>query len=78
METHVAKHKPHRCDICGKRIPIGARYFSEDGGVVREHTSCVQYDNEPLLEIGFNQDRSVGEVWYTADYEMTTEGQSLL
>lgn len=67
LETHVATRKDHRCDVCGKRIPIGARYFSrkEDSVVVhKEHTNCEIYTDEPLLVIGYNQNRQLGEVKY--------------
>ena len=55
--------KEHRCTCCGRRIPIGARYwYSEEdvediGGDQREHTNCEEFREEPHLPPGFNQDR---------------------
>ena len=64
METHVATRKPHRCSLCCRRIPIGSRYFSAGDGEVREHTNCLDFEAEPLLVDGFNQNRKLGEVKY--------------
>ena len=59
METHIAKRKPHRCSSCGREIPIGARYFSDAGGEIREHTNCLEYEKYPLLDAGYNKNRKV-------------------
>jgi len=58
METHIANRKDHRCDECGRKIPIGARYFSKDGGDHREHSNCMDYEAQPLLEEFYNKNRS--------------------
>lgn len=55
MKIHVAKRKEHRCDVCCRRIPIGARYWSSDDGERREHTNCLEYEREPILAQGFNK-----------------------
>lgn len=63
MRTHVARDKDHRCDACGKRIPIGARYFVDETTDYhfREHTNCIDFQSEPELEAGYNHNRSLGE-----------------
>lgn len=60
MEAHIATRKDHRCDICEKRIPIGARYFSIDSGSVREHTNCLDFENEEYLPVMYNNHRTKG------------------
>ena len=50
MKIHMA-HKEHECDMCGKKIPIGDRYWREhdedeyNSGLsgVKEHTNCELY-----------------------------------
>lgn len=66
LHSHVATRKDHRCTACGRRIPIGARYFvNEDDQVAdepaREHTNCLEYQNEPELPAGYNQNRSIAK-----------------
>lgn len=58
METHIATRKDHRCFECGKRIPIGARYFCEEGGGMRTHTNCMDFEDEDVLPIGYNWNRT--------------------
>jgi hypothetical protein len=61
MEVHTATRKDHRCNECGRRIPIGAKYFVENDGEIREHTNCLLFENEPLLPAGYNQNRKVNK-----------------
>lgn len=75
METHVAIRKPHRCHLCGKRIPIGSRYFASEGGYEREHTNCMDYSDEPILDEWFNHNRKFGEVGYTEDSKIDSFGR---
>ena len=58
METHIATRKNHRCSECGKRIPIGARYFADCDGGIREHTNCLDFENEDVLPIEYNSNRT--------------------
>lgn len=57
VESHVATRKVHRCDECGLRIPIGARYWYKKDGKIREHTNCEDFKKEPPLPPGFNNSR---------------------
>ena len=59
MEVHTATRKDHRCSECGRRIPIGAKYFSENGGESREHTNCLLFEHEALLPSDYNQNRKL-------------------
>lgn len=65
MEAHISRKKPHRCHLCGRRIPIGHLYFCQNGGDEREHYNCEEYKSEPLLHPWFNGDRKQGELKYT-------------
>ena len=53
--TSIATRKDHRCDECGRRIPIGARYWVSENGGFRQYTNCLEYTKEPLLDMGYNQ-----------------------
>lgn len=75
METHIAKRKTHRCDLCGRRIPIGARYFCDENGDNREHTNCLDFTDEPLLNFWYNKDRKVGEVTITEPENIDNNGR---
>lgn len=57
LVTRIAKQKEHRCTSCGRKIPIGHRYWSRDAGEFREHTNCDLYRKEELLPDGFNKNR---------------------
>ena len=54
LKTHIAKRKDHRCTECGRRIPIKARYFSDEGGDIRVHTNCLNFENEEILPDMYN------------------------
>ena len=55
--TSIARKKEHRCCECGRRIPIGARYWASEDGQWREHTNCEDFTTEPVLPAGFNRNR---------------------
>jgi hypothetical protein len=59
MIPHIAKRKDHRCDLCGRRIPIGTRYWADKDGQRREYTNCLDYEKEILLPAGYNHNRSM-------------------
>lgn len=56
-KIHTAK-LIHRCDECGKVIPIGhcywRQYQTDDLGKIRiersEHTNCELYNNQPAID----------------------------
>jgi hypothetical protein len=54
--------KEHRCTLCGRRIPVGARYWYASGiddlEDRREHTNCEDFSREPHLPPLFNSDRT--------------------
>lgn len=75
MATHIATRKDHRCYLCGRRIPIGARYFCNDDGDNREHTNCLDYADEPLLKPGYNQNRKDGELKEVWPHQVDKNGR---
>lgn len=60
LETHVAIHKEHACDSCGKRIPLDSRYFYEPETKFTEHTNCLEFEHEPFVDIA--KSRTKGKV----------------
>lgn len=73
METHIAR-KEHRCDECGRRIPIGSKYFS-NVAENRQHTNCLLYKDEPMLKIEFNMNRKAGAVTNTCSSDVDNFGR---
>lgn len=48
----VTAQKEHECSLCGKKIPVGSRYWSDykefaDGCAtnVKQHTNCAEYES---------------------------------
>lgn len=58
MKIHLARRKDHRCSECGRKIPIGSKYWSNESGSIRQHTNCLLFEDQPLLPDGYNDDRS--------------------
>lgn len=56
--------KDHRCTVCGRLIPAGAKYWSEyiENSDRREHTNCLDFEVQQELPDGFNKDRSIFKV----------------
>lgn len=54
--------KEHRCDSCGRLIPVGHKYwrkFDERKNIdFREHTNCLLYSEHEQLHPGFNNNRA--------------------
>ncbi len=62
LRCRTAK-KEHRCDECGRLIPVGDKYWrkhTESQNTetnFRQHTNCLNYKSAELLPVGFNQNR---------------------
>lgn len=59
IRLSVAKRKEHRCSTCGRKIPLGHKYWVKNEGQFREHTNCNLYVKEELLPDGFNRNRKL-------------------
>jgi hypothetical protein len=58
--------KEHRCDTCGRLIPVGIKYwrkFDEDAVDYREHTNCLDFEDQEELPAGFNGNRKRKKTW---------------
>lgn len=54
MKCVVAK-KDHKCNVCDRLIPKGARYWRTDSNTsgmsntFREHTNCLDFQSQPIV-----------------------------
>lgn len=56
----VEARKRHRCTNCGRLIPVGSHYWRtwNESSDKREHGNCLDNEDQPMLEDGFNQNRT--------------------
>lgn len=59
MKIHLAKRKDHRCSECGRKIPIGSKYWSNESGTIRQHTNYLLFEDQPLLPEHYNDLRGI-------------------